>query len=293
MRHRFILSTLFIGFFLTANLSFNPEILAATSSSKTSSSSKQKKNQEDTVVKSEIGLNIPKWGIAVDAVFDPRLDDIVPNYHIVNLVISNRRPETISLNPKNDRWVIVDEEGHKHIAETQVESFNKKAWDKMPDKLKSMIAYPKFVSSGKSVTIDVFIPKSVQLNNFKEVIWKSSHFNKEFSMLTSYEQELSVSSEKEFDTPKLDSGNVNFDQLMQQQNFKTNPSYSDTTSDSQQNQELTTGFNQNNMPTDVSINNDQGSSGQNNQDQKQDSNGNGQAPFNPDFDNVIIMDNNK
>ena len=72
-----------------------------------------------------------------------------------------------------------------------------------------MIDYPHQVGVGKSVSIDVFVPVSVDLFHFKEVAWKSYHFNKEFSVFTNFEDSLSLPNKKELVIPsKKDSTNL-------------------------------------------------------------------------------------
>lgn len=169
------------------------------------------KVSKEAMIRSETGLNIPEWGIAIDALYDPRLDDLIPGYHIVNLVLTNRRAEPILLNVKLDRWIIMDSAGKKHKAYNHVEEFSKELWSKLPDKLRSLIEYPNVVNTGKAISIDVFIPKNVDLFNFREVIWKSSHLNKEFNIYTKYEKSLSINENegKEFEIPKTQDKFIN------------------------------------------------------------------------------------
>jgi len=165
------------------------------------------KDKKERVIKSEVGLNIPEWGLAIDAIFDPRLSELIPGYHIVNLVITNKRGEPIMFDTRNDRWTIVDHVGKRHTAHNHVKQFNRKLWPNLPKKLQAMLEYPHKVSPGRSITIDVFIPKSVDLINFKEVVWKSAHFGKEFNLFTNYEDNLKLPASKEFDTPKVNKAN--------------------------------------------------------------------------------------
>lgn len=165
----------------------------------------QLKLQEQKSISSEVGLNIPSWGIAIDAVYDPQLTDLIPGYHIVNVVITNRRAEAIKLSVRDDKWSIVDDAGKKHAAHNHVREFDRKLWPELPTKLQGMLEYPNRVSPGHSVTIDVFLPKSVSLKHFREVVWRSAHFGKEFNLFTNYEKTLSLPNSKEFATPKGDS----------------------------------------------------------------------------------------
>lgn len=168
-----------------------------------SRSFKDKDSDDNDRIRSEIGLNIPEWGIAIDATFNPQLTNIIPGYHIVTIVLTNRRSEPVMLDARKDKWIIVDNLGKKHRAFNHVKQFNRDIWSKMPRKLKLLLDYPHVVNPGKSTTIDVFLPKSVDLFNFREIVWESAHFNKEFNMFTAYEKSLSIpTNPREFDTPK-------------------------------------------------------------------------------------------
>ncbi|MBU0506588.1 MAG: hypothetical protein ABII18_14045 [bacterium] len=156
----------------------------------------------EKVIRSEVGLNIQEWGIAIDAVYDPRLDNLVPGYHIVNLVVTNRSGDAIQLNTRHDRWYIIDSMGKKHTAYNHVKQFNEKLWPQLPKKMQDMLEYPHVVNPGKATNIDVFLPKSVDLHHFREVVWKSEHFNREFNVFTNYEKNLSLPNSKEFDANK-------------------------------------------------------------------------------------------
>ena len=78
-----------------------------------------------------------------------------------------------------------------------------------------MLDYPHIVSPGKSTNIDLFFPKAIDLYHFREVQWRSAHFNKEFNVFTNYEKNLSVPNAKEFDTPT--SGHIDAAQFTEEQ----------------------------------------------------------------------------
>lgn len=166
---------------------------------------KGSKAKSSEPVSSEAGLNIPEWGVAIDAVYDKRLDNLIHGYHLLNIVLTNRGDKDITLDVIKDKWRIVDSFGKKHTAYNHIKLFNSKLWDKLPDDFKDKVDYPQVVRPGKSTTVDVYLPISVSLSNFKEIIWKSYHFDKEFNIFTNYEKILDVSAEgNAFDTPTPD-----------------------------------------------------------------------------------------
>lgn len=129
-------------------------------------------------VTSEAGLKIPKWGIAIDASYNTELDDFIPGYKIVHVVLSNNRPDTIVMDPAKDRWTITDSAGKKHTAYNHVRHFDKKLWKKLKPELKKKLGYPSLVKSGYLTTLDLFFPKDVDLFQFREIAWTSSFFAK-------------------------------------------------------------------------------------------------------------------
>jgi len=167
---------------------------------------KSKFDKSQTSTQQSIGLIIKDWAIAIDAIYNPNISKIIPGYHIVNIVLTNQRPNPIQLYSDKDKWIIVDNLGKKHTAYNHVTQFNKELWAKLPKKLQELINYPQVVNPGRSTTIDVFIPDSVDLFNFREVIWKSAHFKKEFNLFTDYESNLSIEQNpNEFKTPRSSS----------------------------------------------------------------------------------------
>lgn len=170
-------------------------------------SKSQKKSKSPQSIQSEAGLKIPEYGIAIDAYYLPALDQLIPGYRILNVLVQNNRPEPIDLDVAKDKWQIVDHMGQKHKAFNHIKFFEKNLWEKMSDKAKSKLNYPNLVPSGKMVAIDVFFPNSVELNNFQEIRWDSAFFDKEFNVFTAYERQLKIEYDttKVLDMPKSDS----------------------------------------------------------------------------------------
>lgn len=171
-----------------------PLVLLAQSQRNKSAHPSLKKNQAP--ITSEAGLKIPEWGIALDASYDARLDNFIPGYKIVQVVLSNTRPDTIILNPVKDRWAITDSAGKKHTAHNHVRHFNKKLWNQLKPELKAKLDYPTMVKSGHLATIDLFFSEDVDLFQFREIAWTSIFFAKRFDVLTNYEKNLGTNTTK-------------------------------------------------------------------------------------------------
>lgn len=153
------------------------------------------------VIKSEAGLNIPEWGVAIDAIYDKRLDNLIPGYKLVNVVITNRgKFGTIYLDPRKDKWTIVDNVGKSHRAINHLRFVDEQLWVKLPQELKSRLDYPRGVRGGNTTKIDLFFPASVDITNFRELAWRSTHFKKLFLVQTPIESNLKLS-EKEKQIP--------------------------------------------------------------------------------------------
>ena len=139
--------------------------LAAVPVRKKDANIKTTKIAED--IRSEAGLNIKDWGIAIDALYDARLDDLIPGYRIINIVLTNRSAEDIQLSTNKDKWYILDNMGKKHTAYNHVKDFSEKIWVELPGKMQDMLDYPHTVSPGKSTNIDLFFPKEIDLYHFR------------------------------------------------------------------------------------------------------------------------------
>ncbi|MDO8519243.1 MAG: hypothetical protein Q7T11_03665 [Deltaproteobacteria bacterium] len=148
-------------------------------------------------ITSEAGLNIPAWGVAVDAVYDKRLDTLLPGYKILNVVLSNRGIDTIYLDPSKDKWVIIDSVGRKHHAINHLRKEDEKLWDSLPDGLRQKLEYPQAVKVGNSAKIDLFFSSKTELAGFREIEWDSVHFKKEFNILTASENNLEAGPKEE------------------------------------------------------------------------------------------------
>lgn len=147
-------------------------------------------------VQSELGLNIPKWGIAVDAIYDPRLDGLVPGYKILNVVLSNRTQKSIYLDLKKDRWIMRDNIGNPNKAINHLKVINPKLWNTLPGGLRDKLEYPQLVRVGSSARIDLFFPNTVELKNFRMINWKSAHFHEEFVLINVIDKKLEVTPAK-------------------------------------------------------------------------------------------------
>lgn len=165
-------------------------------------------------ITSEAGLNIPQWGVAIDAVYDNRLDSLIPGYKILNVILSNRGASSIFLDPRKDKWFIVDNIGKTYNAITHLRLVNEKLWSSLPRGLREKIEYPQTLRVGNSAKIDLFFPTGISLQNFREIGWMSSHFKKEFNIISAVEKNLEDDHNEPLpNTPTYKQSKQKYDQL--------------------------------------------------------------------------------
>lgn len=145
-------------------------------------------------VESEAGLNIPEWGIAVDGLYDKRLDNLVAGYKILNVIVTNRSGKNISFDPRKDQWHVRDSVGKTHKAITHLKIGDRRVWEALPDALKKKLEYPQLVHNGNMAKIDLFFPFHADLDNFRSLEWRSSFFKKSFVILSTGDRETELQS---------------------------------------------------------------------------------------------------
>ncbi len=166
----------------------------------------QQKNQStpnNKIVESEAGLNIPEIGIAIDSVYEKRLDNLIPGFKLLLVVVSNKTSKPIYFDPKKDQWGIRDHLNQLHRGFNHPRSMSKKTWDKLPPGLKQELEYPQIIHDGNTAKIDLLFPISVELENFRTLVWKSVYFKKEFRL-----QSATDNTNHEMATPATISSNA-------------------------------------------------------------------------------------
>ncbi len=137
-------------------------------------------------------LNVPNWGINIDATYDKKLDEVVPGYKILTVAITNRSVDMIKLDPNNDQWTIEDAWGRKQRAVVSLRIKDPKIWDILPPKVKDLVEYPAGVQMGYSQTFDLFFPQGVDLEGFRGIAFYSATMKQNFDALSSTSLERAV-----------------------------------------------------------------------------------------------------
>ena len=175
-----------ISFFFILSFLFNPSVSHA-------------KKPNKGVLVGEAGLNFPSMGLALDGAYDDRLDHLVPGYKILNVVITNKGQNTIKLDLNKEVWKVRDHLGKLRIAINDVRFISEKIWNTLPEGLKNKLENPDTIKTGQTAKVDLFFPANVNLKDFKELQWQSTHFKKKFIIEEGVEKNLDLARDTEPD----------------------------------------------------------------------------------------------
>lgn len=109
-------------------------------------------------------------GLVVDASYDSRLDNLVPGYKILDVVLINQSFNIIMMDPQSDRWEIkLSGDGKSVNAIHDLRGQLPKVWSTLPDRLKQLLSYPLALPIGAREVVDIFVPENVDLTRFTEL----------------------------------------------------------------------------------------------------------------------------
>lgn len=120
------------------------------------------------------GTAAPALGIGFETSYDPQTDNIVPGYKIITVAITNGSLEYLQTDEMVDQWWVVDRGKNRHKAVLNLREKNPDVWAKLPPRLRKFVQYPLMVRIGDSATIDLLFPNTINLNEYREVVFKSS-----------------------------------------------------------------------------------------------------------------------
>ncbi|MFO1518234.1 MAG: hypothetical protein U1F57_00995 [bacterium] len=141
---------------------------------------------------SQARLNLPNWGIVIDATYDRKLDGIVPGYKIMTVALTNRSTDLIKLDPNNDQWFIEDAWGKKQKGIISLRIKDPQTWNTLPPKVKDLVEYPAGVQMGFTQTFDLFFPDQMDLDRFRSISFYSAVLKQNFDALSSASLERAV-----------------------------------------------------------------------------------------------------
>ena len=118
------------------------------------------------VIEGRAGRFILGYGFSIDAVYDPRLDKLVPDYRLLTVAIRNTSLQVIQMDASGDKWVLVNQDGKRIKAFNTLREKDNRRWKKIPEKVRNLVDYPEVVPISYTVTFNLFFPKSADLSDF-------------------------------------------------------------------------------------------------------------------------------
>jgi predicted CoA-binding protein len=116
------------------------------------------------------GAAIPKYGLAIDASYDSRFDNFVPGYKVLQVALINNSFNIIPLNPQKDKWIVHTTEGKKkYNAIANLNQKDPRVWNALPERIRSLMAYPLALPIGARQVVDLFVPAEAPLETFRQV----------------------------------------------------------------------------------------------------------------------------
>lgn len=153
-------------------------------------------------VKSQSGLNIPKWSIAIDGYYNKALDNLVPGYKIVHVAVANRSSRVVSLSPSKDRWQLILHSGEKIRVVNDINQIKSRLPEMFPAQLLTKLAYPDSVKIAHAAKIDLLVPARYPLEKLAGIHFKSPFFKTEFQITLKSQTDLKTRADKNQELPK-------------------------------------------------------------------------------------------
>jgi hypothetical protein len=152
---------------------------------------------------SQARLNLPNWGIVIDATYDKKLDNIVPGYKIVTIALTNRSVDIIKLDPVHDQWMIEDAWGRKQRAIVSLRIRDPQIWGTLPGRVKDLVEYPAGVQMGYTQTFDLFFPENTELGGFRAISFYAATLKRNFDALSSSSLDRAVPAADNTDSSQI------------------------------------------------------------------------------------------
>lgn len=123
------------------------------------------------VIKVMGGMPIPGYSLIIDASYDPKLDDFVPGYKMLNVAIMNNSLSIIEMRPQKDQWWIRTKGGKKKYRVIgDLRSEDAAAWNGVSDRARNLISYPLLLPIGARQVVDLFVPEKVPVKDFDRLV---------------------------------------------------------------------------------------------------------------------------
>lgn len=130
------------------------------------------------------GAVIPKYGIAVDASYDPRFDNFVPGYKMLQVALVNNSFRIIPLDPQKDKWTVHTTEGKKkYHAIANLRQKDPRAFNSLPERVRTLVSYPLVLPIGARQVIDLFVSDEAPMETFRQVDIEIRSMNVKFEVI--------------------------------------------------------------------------------------------------------------
>jgi hypothetical protein len=137
-------------------------------------------------VESVAGRIIPNFSLSIDANYDPRLDNLIPGYKLLPVIVKNMSLRNVIMDAKRDKWVIVSEKGHKYTAINSLKLKDRVQWREIPERMRALIDYPEIVPINYSSTFDILLPEKAKIDYFREIRYYNAEWKQEFVLEKDY-----------------------------------------------------------------------------------------------------------
>jgi hypothetical protein len=137
-------------------------------------------------IEGQAGRMIPFYSLSVDANYDPRLDNLIPGYKLLPVIMRNVSLQAVPMDAKKDRWILVGEKGQKYRAINSLRVKDPVLWREVPDKMRTMIDYPEILPINYNVTFDLLLPKRANLQYFRQIRYYNAAWKQEFVIEKEY-----------------------------------------------------------------------------------------------------------
>ena len=114
-------------------------------------------------------LESTSHGIRIVATYNSEFDRILPDYKLLSVTMVNQSPNLLEMDPMEDVWTIVTQEGMEARAINNLRFVDRKAWETLPPRAQEIVEYPRMVLRNTTLTFDLFFPKAVDLNDFRRI----------------------------------------------------------------------------------------------------------------------------
>ncbi len=112
-------------------------------------------------------------------VTDEDVNDAIKNKYKLIWVRIFPEEDNLAMNVDKDEWYLVDSNGKKHKVINCINFYDQNFYFFLPGYIKeTFMFYPGYAMGERETTFFLFLDKSVNTRNFKEIVYKNAYINK-------------------------------------------------------------------------------------------------------------------